>query len=113
VVVSLETPDAIELEYALEAAKAGIVPLEGMQQYTESYIRSGGARDFSECYAAAYDAARFNAGLLGNVVFALHNLATDRAFSVICRNVLIYVDIQLQNRFQPFAAGERVFRKAA
>jgi chemotaxis protein methyltransferase CheR len=89
-------------EYALEAARAGIVPLERMQQYTESYIRSGGARDFSEYYVAAYDAARFNADLLGNVVFAQHNLATDRAFSdfhlVICRNVLIYFDIPLQNR---------------
>ena len=89
-------------EYALEAARAGIVPLERMQRYTESYIRSGGARDFSEYYVAAYDAARFNADLLGNVVFAQHNLATDRAFSdfhlVICRNVLIYFDIPLQNR---------------
>jgi chemotaxis protein methyltransferase CheR len=89
-------------EYALEAARAGIVPLERMQQYTESYIRSGGAHDFSEYYVAAYDAARFNADLLGNVVFAQHNLATDRAFSdfhlVICRNVLIYFDIPLQNR---------------
>jgi chemotaxis protein methyltransferase CheR len=135
-------------EYALEAARAGIVPLERMQQYTESYIRSGGAHDFSEYYVAAYDAARFNADLLGNVVFAQHNLATDRAFSdfhlVICRNVLIYFDIPLQNRvielfsdslgasgilglgrretvafssaadrFQPLAAGERIFRKAA
>jgi chemotaxis protein methyltransferase CheR len=89
-------------EYALEAARAGIVPLERMQQYTENYIRSGGARDFSQYYVAAYDAVRFNADLLGNVVFAQHNLATDRAFSdfhlVICRNVLIYFDRPLQDR---------------
>jgi len=88
--------------YALEAARAGIVPLDRMQRYTESYIRSGGVRDFSEYYVAAYDAARFNADLLGNVVFAQHNLATDRAFSdfhlVICRNVLIYFDRPLQDR---------------
>jgi chemotaxis protein methyltransferase CheR len=89
-------------EYALEAARSGIVPLDRMQGYTESYIRSGGARDFSEYYVAAYDAARFNPDLLGNVVFAQHNLATDRAFSdfhlVICRNVLIYFDRPLQDR---------------
>ena len=135
-------------EYALEAARAGIVPLDRMQQYTESYIRSGGVREFSEYYVAAYDAARFNADLLGNVVFAQHNLATDRAFSdfhlVMCRNVLIYFDTPLQNRvielfsdslvpagilglgrretvafssaadrFQPLAADERIFQKAA
>ena len=89
-------------EYALEAARAGIVPLDRMQRYTENYIRAGGTRDFSEYYVAAYDAARFNADLLGNVVFAQHNLATDRAFSdfhlVICRNVLIYFDTPLQDR---------------
>jgi chemotaxis protein methyltransferase CheR len=88
-------------EYALEAAAAGIVPLGRMQQFTENYIRSGGQREFSEYYVAAYDAARFNADLLGNVVFAQHNLATDRAFSdfhlVICRNVLIYFDNPLQD----------------
>jgi chemotaxis protein methyltransferase CheR len=89
-------------EYALEAARTGIVPLERMQQYTENYIRSGGTRDFSEYYVAAYDAARFAGDLLGNVVFAQHNLATDRAFTdfqlVICRNVLIYFDTPLQDR---------------
>jgi chemotaxis protein methyltransferase CheR len=89
-------------EYALEAAKAGVVPLDRMQRYTENYIRSGGTHEFSEYYVAAYDAARFNSDLLGNVVFAQHNLATDRAFTdfqlVICRNVLIYFDAQLQNR---------------
>src|SRR5581483_3783389 len=73
-----------------------------MQEYTDNYIRSGGARDFSEYYVAAYDAARFNRDLIGNVVFAPHNLATDRAFAefqlILCRNVLIYFDTPLQNR---------------
>jgi len=89
-------------EYALEAAAAAVVPLERMRQYTENYIRSGGKREFSEYYVAAYDAARFKPDLLGNVVFAQHNLATDRAFAefhaVLCRNVLIYFDTALQHR---------------
>jgi chemotaxis protein methyltransferase CheR len=89
-------------EYALEAAAAGVVPLRRMQEYTDNYIRSGGVRDFSEYYVAAYDAARFNRDLIGNVVFAQHNLATDRAFAefhlILCRNVLIYFDTTLQNR---------------
>lgn len=89
-------------EYALEAAASGVVPLARMRQYTASYIQSGGTSDFSRYYHSAYDAARFNKELLGNVVFAQHNLATDRAFAefhvVICRNVLIYFDPALQHR---------------
>jgi chemotaxis protein methyltransferase CheR len=89
-------------EYALEAAASGVVPLARMREYTDSYIRSGGTTDFSRYYVAAYDAARFNKELLGNVVFAQHNLATDRAFAefhvIVCRNVLIYFDPALQQR---------------
>lgn len=89
-------------EYALQAAAAGVVPLRRMQDYTDNYIRSGGTREFSEYYVAAYDAARFNRDLIGNVVFAQHNLATDRAFAefdlIFCRNVLIYFETALQNR---------------
>jgi chemotaxis protein methyltransferase CheR len=37
-----------------------------------------------------------------NVVFAQHNLVTDRSFSefnvILCRNVMIYFDRKLQNR---------------
>jgi len=89
-------------EYALEAAAAGVVPLRRMQEYTDNYIQSGGTGDFSQYYVTAYDAARFNRDLIGNVVFAPHNLATDRAFAefhlILCRNVLIYFDTPLQNR---------------
>jgi chemotaxis protein methyltransferase CheR len=88
--------------YALEAAAAGVVPLARMQEYTDNYIRSGGTGEFSQYYVAAYDAVRFNPELLGNVVFAQHNLATDRAFAefhlILCRNVLIYFDTPLQDR---------------
>src|SRR5205807_1385389 len=63
-------------EYALEAAASGVVPLDRMREYTENYILGGGTREFSEYYVAAYDAVRFNRELLGNVVFAQHNLAT-------------------------------------
>ena len=51
---------------------------------------------------AGYDGARFNPALLRNVVFAQHNLVTDRSFSefnaILCRNVLIYFDKALQGR---------------
>jgi chemotaxis protein methyltransferase CheR len=88
--------------HAVAAAAAGVVPLERMQEYTGNYLRSGGTQEFSRYYVAAYDAARFNPELLGNVVFSQHNLATDRAFAefhvIVCRNVLIYFDTPLQGR---------------
>ncbi len=89
-------------EVVLQRAKAGIFPLDRMQEYTENYIRAGGKRAFSEYYTAKYDGALFNPSLLRNVVFSQHNLVTDRSFAevqvIFCRNVLIYFDRSLQER---------------
>ena len=89
-------------ESVLATARAGIFPLDKMQQYTQNYIRGGGKLDFSRYYLAAYDAAQFAKTLTENVVFAQHNLATDRAFNqfnvIVCRNVMIYFDKALQDR---------------
>jgi chemotaxis protein methyltransferase CheR len=86
----------------LQQAKAGIFPLNRMQEYTENYIRAGGKRSFSEYYTAKYDGALFSPSLTRNAVFSQHNLVTDRSFSefnvIFCRNVLIYFDRSLQNR---------------
>ncbi|MEP6493464.1 MAG: protein-glutamate O-methyltransferase CheR [bacterium] len=86
----------------LHQARAGIFPLNRMQEYTENYIGSGGRRSFSEYYTAMYDGALFSPSLTRNVAFSQHNLVTDRSFSefnvIFCRNVLIYFDRDLQNR---------------
>lgn len=86
----------------LQKAKAGIFPLERMQEYTENYIRAGGTRSFSEYYTAKYDGALFAPSLSRHIVFSQHNLVTDRSFSefhvILCRNVLIYFDKALQER---------------
>ncbi|MGH7664794.1 MAG: CheR family methyltransferase [Gemmatimonadaceae bacterium] len=88
-------------EVVLQQARSGIFPLGRMQEYTENYIQAGGTRSFSEYYTARYDGALFSPALLRNVVFSQHNLVTDRSFSefhaVLCRNVLIYFDRNLQN----------------
>ena len=87
-------------EVVLQQARAGIFPLERMQEYTENYIKAGGKRAFSEYYVAKYDGALFNPSLTEHVVFSQHNLVTDRSFSefnvILCRNVLIYFDRTLQ-----------------
>lgn len=89
-------------DVVLQKARAGIFPLERMQEYTDNYLRSGGGRAFSEYYTARYDGALFNPGLTRNVVFSQHNLVTDRSFAefnvILCRNVMIYFDRALQNR---------------
>jgi chemotaxis protein methyltransferase CheR len=86
----------------LQKARERIFPLERMQEYTDNYIRAGGSRSFSEYYTSAYDGAVFSQSLLDNVVFAQHNLVTDGSFAecnvILCRNVLIYFDRELQNR---------------
>ena len=89
-------------EVVLQRARQGIFQLDKMQEYTQNYLHAGGKRSFSEYYTAKYDAALFNPALARNVVFAQHNLVTDRSFSefnvIFCRNVMIYFDRSLQQQ---------------
>ncbi len=86
----------------LERAKAGIYPLDQMQEFTANYTRAGAKRPFSDYYTAQYDSAIFRQSLRRNIVFAQHNLAIDRSFNefnlILCRNVMIYFDAELQGR---------------
>jgi len=87
---------------SLDAARRGVMPLERMRLYTENYQKAGGARAFSDYYAAAYGGALFERALVENVTFADHSLATDSVFAethfISCRNVMIYFNRRLQNR---------------
>lgn len=89
-------------ESVLDRARSGVFPLEKMREYTQNYIAAGGTRAFSEYYVAKYDGAQFQRSLVDNVVFAQHNLVSDRSFNefnvIICRNVMIYFDRALQDR---------------
>lgn len=87
---------------ALEAAEAGIYPLDRLQLYTENHRRSGGKSSLSDYYQAAYGRASFDRSLRRNVVFSDHSLVTDAVFGemnlISCRNVMIYFDRMLQDR---------------
>jgi chemotaxis protein methyltransferase CheR len=89
-------------EAVVERARAGVFPLDKMREYTQNYINAGGSRAFSEYYLAKYDGAQFQRSLVDNVVFAQHNLVSDRSFNefnmIVCRNVMIYFDRALQER---------------
>ncbi|WP_304063281.1 CheR family methyltransferase [Pedobacter glucosidilyticus] len=84
----------------LEKARDGIFPISQMKLYSENYINSGGLKNFSDYYTANYDFARFNDDLKQKMIFSTHNLVSDRSFNefqlIICRNVLIYFDKDLQ-----------------
>jgi chemotaxis protein methyltransferase CheR len=73
-----------------------------MREYTANYIEAGGTRPFSEYYTAEGNRVVFQPSLAENVVFAQHNLVTDRSFNefhvIMCRNVMIYFDRELQGR---------------
>ena len=88
-------------ESVLDRARSGVFPLDKMREYTQNYIRAGGTRAFSEYYLAKYDGAQFQRSLIENVVFAQHNLVSDRSFNefnvIVCRNVMIYFDRTLQD----------------
>lgn len=86
----------------LDTAKKGIFPLQMMKQYSENYMASGGEKDFSHYYTANYGLAKFSEELLEKMVFSQHNLISDTSFNefdlILCRNVLIYFDNELQER---------------
>jgi chemotaxis protein methyltransferase CheR len=89
-------------EGALAFAREGQYPLSIMEKFAVNYRLAGGTRDFSEYYTVEHNEAKFRPTLLRNVVFASHNLVTDHSFNefnvIMCRNVMIYFDRQLQNR---------------
>ncbi|MDR6967539.1 chemotaxis protein methyltransferase CheR [Flavobacterium arsenatis] len=86
----------------LEVARKGVFPLRMMKQYSENYMASGGKKDFSHYYTANYGLAKFGEDLSSKMVFSQHNLVSDRSFNefdlILCRNVLIYFDKDLQER---------------
>ncbi len=86
----------------LQAAKSGVFPLRSMKEFAENYRASGGKKDFTEYYTANYGHAKFSDELLERMVFSQHNLVADHSFNefnmIICRNVMIYFDKELQER---------------
>lgn len=86
----------------LEIARKGIYPAQDIPQHTANYQKSGGKKSFVSYYHADYNSVIFDNSLKKNIVFANHNLVTDSVFGemniIICRNVLIYFNKQLQNQ---------------
>jgi chemotaxis protein methyltransferase CheR len=87
---------------SLQQAAAGVYDAQRIPGFTESHRRSGAPTSLSDYYTAAYGRAVFDQSLRNHIVFADHSLATDSVFAevqlVLCRNVLIYFNRELQDR---------------
>lgn len=89
-------------EVVLMKAREGIYSVDRIKDYSQNYQQAGGKESFSSYYTTKYDAVIMNQSLKKHIVFSQHNLATDNVFGemqlVMCRNVLIYFERDLQNR---------------
>jgi chemotaxis protein methyltransferase CheR len=87
---------------SLQKAREGILSMDRMTEYTANYVKSGGTGSFSDYYLAKYGGVLIEKSLRQGIVFAVHNLTTDRSFNefqlILCRNVLIYFNQNLQSR---------------
>ena len=88
--------------HSLEIAKEGLYKVEDVKKYAKTYNQTGGKGSLSDYYIANSFSAKFDSDLKQNITFANHNLAQDEHFGemnmIICRNVLMYFDPDLQNR---------------
>lgn len=91
-------------EEVLKIAKEGKIPLSKMKNYTKNYQLSGGKQSFSQYYTTDEEYAYLQEDLVKSISFMQHNLVTDQSFNefhmILCRNVLIYFNIGLQNKVQ-------------
>jgi len=89
-------------QVVLEKSKEGVYPIDRLKTYTRNYKETGGLESFANYYSAKYDLVMMDKSLKKNIVFSNHNLVTDGVFSemdlIICRNVLIYFNRELQDR---------------
>jgi chemotaxis protein methyltransferase CheR len=85
----------------LEKARQGIVPLHYLKEYNQNYRLAGGPNALSDYYTIQPKQAIMHKLLRDSILFAQHNLVTDRVFNefqlVCCRNVLIYFNKDLQH----------------
>lgn len=86
----------------LGQAREGIYDLAAMEDYEENYQRSGGPQELADYYTVKHGRIKMAQRFSDKMVFGLHNLVTDGSFNefnlIICRNVLIYFEKELQDR---------------
>ncbi len=88
--------------HSLAKACQASYPLEKMQTFVKNYHNSGGKKEFTRYYRARYESVIIDNDLRERILFSHHNLVCDGSFGemnlILCRNVLIYFNPELQNR---------------
>lgn len=86
----------------IEKAKQGAMSLKNIREHIQRYQQSGGVEEFINYYSIKDNTAVLNENLKRNIMFSHHNLTEDGSFGemdiVICRNVMIYFDKELQQK---------------
>ncbi|CAH0349048.1 Chemotaxis protein methyltransferase 1 [Aquabacterium sp. CECT 9606] len=89
-------------ESAIAQAQAGQFEDHQLAEYERNYLLAGGQGRLTDYCTRVDGRWRFNAALLDDVVFGVHNLLTDASFNdfqfISCRNVTMYFDPQGQSR---------------
>jgi chemotaxis protein methyltransferase CheR len=86
----------------IEVASKRIYPLRNQKVNKANYEGFGGKGRLEDYYEEKENMVVYDSDLIKNVKFMTHNLAQDKSFSkfdlIICRNVLIYFNSNLQER---------------
>ena len=87
--------------FVVEEAQNGLYAMEMIQNSRENYKLSGGDDDFEKYFTIKDGYAKVNNNIKDKILYFQHSLLNKGAFNefhlVLCRNVLIYFDQQLQN----------------
>ena len=86
--------------YLLALAKAGLYPVEELAESRRNYREAGAGRDFDDHVRIGGRFFAVDDRLGGRILFHPHSLVQDGVFNefqlILCRNVMIYFDAQLQ-----------------
>ncbi len=87
---------------AIQNARRGVYSSFEIKKSTKNYLKAGNRGVFSDYYLSDHDSAIMENFLKERIIFSEHSLAVDDVFSevnlILCRNVFIYFNKELQNR---------------
>lgn len=87
---------------SLQSARNGVYGVDRLEEFVKNYKHGGGRGKLQDHCTVDAGWIRMDPELQKNLVFSIHNLATDGTFAemhlILCRNALIYFDQSLQKR---------------
>lgn len=98
----------------LEQAKRAIYPEDQLKLFENNYRASGGRRQLSNYLSRDYGSIKLHDYLKDSITFSHHDLTKDGRFAemhlVLCRNVMIYFNKNLQGRVLTLARDSLIHR---